>query len=79
VHITPTGPADASDGTARARASLDKACFGLLDARACGEPSLEVASVPDSGSGELAVIAGEASIRIAGGPHHDELRCARPG
>lgn len=101
VRITPAGPADASDGTALARSSLDKTYFGPLDAHArgemltaitgtsgsavyvaiervegtldgrrgtfClahrgrmarGEQSLEVAIVPDSGTGELAGIAG---------------------
>ena len=41
--------------------------FGLMDR---GKPSLEIAVVPDSGSGELAGLHGRMSIEIRDGEHH---------
>jgi Protein of unknown function (DUF3224) len=43
-----------------------------------GKPSLSVTVVPDSGTGELAGIAGEFSIIIAGGKHGYEFRYTLP-
>jgi hypothetical protein len=44
--------------------------FGVMDR---GAPSLKVAIVPDSGTGELAGISGSFDIRIADGQHFYEL------
>lgn len=41
--------------------------FGLMER---GTPSLRVAVVPDSGTGELAGLRGELTIRIEQGQHH---------
>ena len=38
-----------------------------------GEPQLKIAVVPDSGTGELAGLAGTMSIQIADGKHSYEL------
>jgi hypothetical protein len=43
-----------------------------------GKPTLSVTVVPDSGTGELAGIAGEFSIIIAGGKHSYEFRYTLP-
>jgi ABC-type nitrate/sulfonate/bicarbonate transport system substrate-binding protein len=38
-----------------------------------GEPSLTITVVPDSGTGELAGLAGKLAIVVAGGKHSYEL------
>ena len=43
-----------------------------------GAPSLSVTVVPDSGTGELAGIAGEFNIIIAGGKHSYEFKYTLP-
>lgn len=121
VRIDPAGDADATDGTALARSTLDKTYHGDLDASAqgqmltaitqtrgsavyvaiervdgvlhgrrgtfClahygrmarGEQHQRIEIVPDSGTGDLAGIAGTLSIRIADGVHHYELTYTLP-
>jgi hypothetical protein len=54
-------------------------CLAHRGRMARGEQALEVGIVPDSGTGELAGISGELSIRIAEGQHYYELRYDLPG
>ena len=44
-----------------------------------GEPELSVTVVPDSGTGELAGIAGRMTIRIADGKHYYDFEYTLPG
>ncbi len=121
VRMTPTGDADATDGTALGQSALNKTYHGDLDASAqgqmltaitqtrgsavyvaiervdgvlhgrrgtfClahygrmarGEQQQRIEIVPDSGTGELAGIAGWLVIRIADGVHHYELTYTLP-
>jgi hypothetical protein len=43
-----------------------------------GEPQLSVTVVPDSGTGELAGIAGKMTIRIEGGKHYYDFEYTLP-
>ncbi len=49
--------------------------IGLMDR---GAPSLKVSVVPDSGTGELAGLAGDFDIQISAGQHNYEFRYTLP-